>query len=224
MLVAFMGASLGYEFMYRTFPFLVPWTVRLLHRTWIIRVLNRRFRREWIHGRKPFVGVVWHEYMLFTIHFMDERPWTILSSRSRDGEISTRIMKRFGARVVRGSSSRGGSEALRGICRNIKEGYPAVFVADGPKGPRRVSKPGPVLAASLTGAPIVPLGCAIAQAKRTRGWDRSALPIPFTTVVLGYGEPIEVPRRASADQVEEIRARVDREMERLEERCRRALA
>lgn len=217
-------ASLGYELALRTLPALVPWTVRLLVRTMIIRVLNRRIRDEYLCGGKPFVGVCWHEYMLWVIHWVDLKPFTIMSSRSKDGEISTRVLRRLKGTVVRGSSSAGGTEALRKMTRVIRQKrIPGIFVADGPKGPRRVSKMGPVMAASLARVPIIPLGCAVLREKRLKSWDRSSLPIPGTTMVLGYGEPIDVPARASAEEMEAIRKRVDEEMERLEERCRKAL-
>ena len=217
-------ASLGYELVLRTFPALVPWTVRFLVSTLVIRVVNRRIREEFIYGGKPFVGVCWHEYMLWVIHWMDLQPFTIMSSRSKDGEISTRVLRRLKGTIVRGSSSSGGMEALRQMTRVIRQKrIPGIFVADGPKGPRRVSKMGPVMAATLARVPIIPLGCAVRHEKRLRSWDQSSLPIPGTVMALGYGEPIDVPPRASGEVMEKIRKRVEEEMERLEERCRKAL-
>lgn len=216
-------ASLGYDLTLRLVPFLAPWIVRFFVWTYAVRFVNFRVREKYVDGRVPFVGALWHEYMLMTVHIFNLRNFTIMSSRSKDGEVSTRVLRFLGNRVVRGSSSAGGTEALRQLVRNVRDGYPAVFIADGPRGPRRVSKVGPVMAASLSRTPIIPLGMACSRALRARGWDRFAFPIPGSTVVFGYGDPIDVPPRATREEFEAIRARLDLEMERLDERCRQAL-
>ena len=217
--------SPGFELLLRAIPAFAPWLVRFY--IWNLRLHYHDFGilEGFVRERKPFVAVVWHEYMMFAHHMMTwptGRTFTILSSRSRDGELSTRLLRRLGHRVERGSSSVGGMEGLRGIVRNIRQGYPAVFVADGPRGPRRVSKMGPVLAASLARVPIIPFGCAMSRSRRLRNWDRTAFPIPGSVLVLGFGPPIDVPARASEEEYEAIRARVDRSMEALEADCERA--
>ena len=216
-------ASLGYQLTLRLVPFLVPWIVRFLFWTYAVRIVNYRVREKYVHRKIPFVGALWHEYMLMTVHFYNITNFTIMSSQSKDGEVSTRLLRFLGNRVVRGSSSSGGTEALRRLVRNVRDGYPAVFIADGPRGPRRVSKAGPVMAASLSRTPIIPLGMACSLALRARGWDKFAFPLPFSTIVLGYGDPIDVPPRANREEIEAIRARLDVEMARIDEQCRQAL-
>ena len=87
------------------------------------------------------------------IYFRSTRA-TILISRSFDGELITRILGLFGFRAVRGSSSRGAREGLLGLKEVIESGRPAIFTADGPRGPIYQTKMGPIKLAQMTGAPI----------------------------------------------------------------------
>lgn len=85
----------------------------------------------------------------------------VLISRHGDGELIQRIIAQFGLQAVRGSSTRGGVEALRELIRLGRSGVDLVITPDGPKGPRQVAKMGVVQLAKVTGLPIVPLafGC-----------------------------------------------------------------
>jgi lysophospholipid acyltransferase (LPLAT)-like uncharacterized protein len=202
---------------------LVPVLRPLWLATMRIRVLRPAIRRDLIESGRAFVGVVWHQYFLYAIELVGDRKVLFMSSRSKDGEMSTRLLRRMGHGVVRGSSSAGGSAALREMTRFLTDGFAAVMVPDGPRGPARVSKPGCVMAARDAGVPLVPFGCAVSPAFRLSNWDRSAIPLPFCKLVLGYGDPIDVPRDASREELEAVRARLDREMARIEKACEQAL-
>lgn len=104
----------------------------------------------------------------------------ILISRHQDGEIIARIVERFGFRTVRGSSTRGGVEALRELIRLGRSGVDLVVTPDGPKGPAQVAKMGVIQLARATGMPIVPLafGCSKKNSSRvgTGSWSRTLVP------------------------------------------------
>jgi len=166
---------------------------------------------------EPFIGVVWHEHLIFLANVFRGTGFTILVSRSRDGEIGSRIAHRLGLRTVRGSSSRGGEEALGAIVDLARGGATVAFIADGPRGPRRELKLGAVMAAKLSGRPIVPITCAMRRAVRLNSWDRMQIPLPFTRIVGNAGDPIHVPADASRADCERIRREVEQEMLKLEE-------
>jgi hypothetical protein len=166
---------------------------------------------------EPFIGVVWHEDLLFLASVFRGTGFVILVSRSRDGEIGTRIAHRLGLRTVRGSSSRGGDEALEEIVELARGGASVGFIADGPRGPRREAKMGAVIAAKLSGRPIVPIACAVRRAVRLNSWDRMRIPVPFTRIVGRAGDPIQVGPDASRAECELVRQRVQDEMLKLEE-------
>ena len=94
--------------------------------------------------------------------------------------------------MIRGSTARGGSQALLEMIRSSSDAHLGI-TPDGPRGPRRQLKPGAVVVASQSGLPIVPIGIGFARAWRFGSWDRFALPLPFSTLVGVMGEPIVVP-------------------------------
>ncbi len=131
--------------------------VRLLARTLEIRREEATVSPLWAAGT-PVIYAVWHGRILLLPYLYGWRRARVLASRSRDGELVTRFVRRFGLEAVRGSSSRGGAEALRSLARSLGEGRDAVVVPDGPRGPRETVKPGIVALARVSGAPIVPIG------------------------------------------------------------------
>ena len=77
----------------------------------------------------------WHQCVLPCAVYFRRTHATILISRSFDGELVTRVLGLFGFRAVRGSSSRNAREGLLGLKEVVENGHPAIFTADGPRGP-----------------------------------------------------------------------------------------
>ena len=127
------------------------------------------------------------------------RPARVLASRSRDGELVARWVTRFGLRVVRGSSSHGGAEALRELTAALRAGEDVAVVPDGPRGPREQLQPGVVVLAALSGAPVVPFGFAARPARRLASWDRFMVPLPFARAAAVFGKPFAVAREADRE-------------------------
>ncbi|HXI12441.1 MAG TPA: lysophospholipid acyltransferase family protein [Thermoanaerobaculia bacterium] len=126
-----------------------------------IESLNRENRR--------YVLAFWHGQLMLMFFSRHRKPINVMSSLHRDGEISARTQERFGAEVIRGSSSKGGANALRQMVRAAQSGHNLAFTPDGPRGPRRIAQMGVVLAAQATGAPVVPVALI---AKKKRSCDR----------------------------------------------------
>jgi hypothetical protein len=187
---------------------LVPLLLRLLSCTWGFRVLNRRVMEEHIDPGQAVLVATWHQMILPGVVYFRDRGALIMVSRSRDGELMARVNLRMGFRNVRGSSSRGGAEALHAMIERLRDGAQAAMMVDGPRGPARDPKPGCVLAASRSGAPLIPLGCRARPAIYGRNWDRTMIPLPFATIVLCFGEPIRVPPDLAAEDLERYRLRV----------------
>lgn len=159
-------------------------------------------------GQRPLIYIVWHGRILMVpwlnAHLRrarGARAVSVLASRSRDGELLARYVRRFGLGTLRGSSSRGGAGGLRGLARALRAGEDVALVPDGPRGPCWQLQPGVVTLASLTGAPVVPLGFAAWPARQLATWDRFLVPLPFARCVLLFGEPLVVPRDGDRDRV-----------------------
>jgi len=168
---------------------------------------------RWAAGQ-PLIYAVWHGRILMIPWLTARmrrtrgaRPVRVLASRSRDGEMVARWVTRFGLSVARGSSSRGGAEALRALAASVRAGEDVAVVPDGPRGPRERLQAGLVVLAAATGAPIVPLGFAARPARRLASWDRFLVPMPFARAAVVFGKVATVPRGADR---ETARADVER--------------
>lgn len=159
-----------------------------------------RFRTD---GR-PVIFVLWHSRLLPLGYVHRGEGVYGLASRSADGEYIARVLQRWGMPMVRGSSSRGGDTAFREMVRVVRAGHSMSITPDGPRGPRERLKPGVLQLAQLTGAPLIPVSAAASSAWYFDSWDRFMVPRPFARVPVDYGEPLEVPRTATAADIDEL--------------------
>ncbi len=141
-------------------------------------------------------------------------------SQSFDGEYTSRILQRFGFGVIRGSSSTDGKKALADMADIINSGVPVAFSVDGPRGPRYKVKAGPTVLAMRTGNAVVPFHIAPRLYKAVKSWDRMQIPIPFSSALVLYGEPIFVAADATKQEVDEKIAELQLSLDRLVTRGR----
>lgn len=165
----------------------------------------------------PVVYVVWHGRLLPAAFYHRGLGMAALISRSADGEYIARVVSRWGFIPVRGSSSKGGSQGLRELVRLARAGRSIVLTPDGPRGPRQRMKPGALLAAQLTGLPVVPVSAGADRAWWFEGWDRFLVPQPFAQVRVAYGAPQDVPRDAGIGGLGAASARLEAALNRLTE-------
>ncbi len=190
-----------------------PRFVRALSKTWKTEVLGLE-HLGLVGGEisRGFMIAIWHGRMLVGVENWRNSDWAVLVSPSADGEISERMLRAFGYRVVRGSSSRGGARALRAMLAELREGGVVVVTPDGPRGPRHSMNPGLAWMARATGFPVVPMGLATNRAWRLSSWDSFTIPKPFARVAIVIGEPIQVAREASENELDSatelIRSRI----------------
>jgi lysophospholipid acyltransferase (LPLAT)-like uncharacterized protein len=167
-------------------------------------------------GAPGGIWCFWHRSVIPAGYRFRGKQVAVMISRSFDGEYIARILQKLGYRPVRGSSSRGAVGALMGMRRELEAGHPAVFTIDGPRGPRYVAKPGPVLLGKRTGQPISCFFIAVKPAWILNSWDRMIIPIPFSRACAYFSAPMTVP----ADATEEQMAVLHQQMQETLERCR----
>jgi len=213
-------ASSAFELLATAVPAIAPHVVRGLMSTCTTRVLGREVKEKYIDGTGGFVGVVWHKDFLFALDFFRRRKIVVMVSQSKDGELVARALHRLGYRTVRGSSSRGGREALAELTDLVRDGWGSAIIADGPRGPARQSKIGCVLAGRNSGAPLIPWGCHAEPNISAKNWDRTMIPKPFARITVAFGEPIYVPAGADRERCETTRDLVDRRMAEMEALCK----
>jgi lysophospholipid acyltransferase (LPLAT)-like uncharacterized protein len=226
------GAPLPWAWRLAAWPIaILGWAVvRGLVATWRFRIVEGEEHAEAaLAAGEPVLFCAWHAWLYpigsWTLKARVRRRLrtTFLVSRSRDGELAARIQRFWGGRVVRGSSSRGGREALRALHRALRRDGVSVFVApDGPRGPERVFKAGSLVLSQVSGAPIIPIACRVSSFRRLRSWDRLVVPMPFARVELAFGAPFSPPREMDADEQGAALRRLEERLSDLEQGLMRA--
>lgn len=154
----------------------------------------------------------WHETMAFLLQTHRNRNFHTVTSYSYDGELAAKVVERYGNEAVRGSTSRGGVNALRQLEKALPLARCVALTLDGPRGPRRTSHPGAAILALRTGAPIIPHATAVSHAHRLRSWDRLPIPRPFSRIICAYGSPIYPSGELSRENVEALRLQLEQQL------------
>lgn len=165
---------------------------------------------------QPAIYVFWHENMLIPLSAFRGRQISVLISQHSDGEMIARIVKKFGNRTIRGSSTRGGKNAYAEMKSVLLSGGQIGITPDGPRGPRRKMKPGAVRLAAETGSPIIPLAVVAEKFRRLNSWDRFLLVRPFSRCSLIVGAPIFVDGAAGDSQIRRRSEWITEKIEKLE--------
>lgn len=166
----------------------------------------------------------WHRCVIPAAYRFRRQGYAVMTSRSFDGEYIARIIRKLGFMPVRGSSSRGAVGALIGMRQQLEQGHPAIFTIDGPRGPRYVAKPGPILLAKKTGAPVSSFYVAVHRAWILNSWDLMIIPKPFSRAVIYGSRPIYVPADASEEQMTALHQQMQEALERCRLKAEEAVA
>ena len=160
-------------------------------------------------GRGHALMAFWHECLMLAGWRYRGNGGHTLTSYSFDGELAARVIRKLGLEAVRGSSSRGGSGALKNLEAVARLVPWAGFTLDGPRGPRRVAKSGIAILAARTGLPVVPMAYAVSRCKRLRSWDRFPVPMPGARVLCAYAPPIAPPASEEPEVIESKRRQIE---------------
>ncbi len=147
----------------------------------------------------PYILAMWHgRLVMLPMMRNGKKPLIALISGHRDGRIISKIGAIFNIQTVTGSSSKGGMRAVRELQRFASDGHSLFVTPDGPRGPRMHVNNGILELARLTRLPILPATISPQRSIVFSSWDRLFLPLPFSRIVIRWGEPIVV--SADADR------------------------
>ncbi len=193
------------------------WLVRAIGCTLRFEVLGyENLAREHARDRR-IIFTFWHRCIFAATWFWRHRGIVVLNSVNFDGQWTRRVIERLGFGTAQGSSTRGGLRGLAIMAERLHDGRDVAFTIDGPRGPRYVAKPGPVLLARRTGMPILAFHIGLDRAWTLENtWDLFQIPKPFSRAVVVIAPVIEVPHRAN----KETMARKHDEMQRALEHVR----
>src|SRR5579864_1727314 len=157
----------------------------------------------------------WHQTIFLAMWWWRHRGVTAMTSANFDGQILGSALQRLGFATTYGSSSRGGLRGLSVLAKQLGQDHDVAFAADGPRGPRYIAKPGPIILARRSRSPIVGFHIFAEHAHTfENAWDLFQLPRPFSRVVLVIGPPIEVPDQIGRVAIERKRADLQGMLER----------
>jgi len=166
---------------------------------------------------RPLVLSFWHSCIFPAIYVWRDLQIRVMSSDSFDGEYTGRIIRKFGFVKVRGSANKGAVRAMLGMRKEIEHGWTVAFTIDGSRGPRYVAKPGPVVLARATGAPLVAFHIALENPWVLNTWDQSMIPKPFSRALLRVSRKIAVPEHAHEDERARFHAELQAALDRVRE-------
>ena len=209
------GYSFGQRLAVRAAGLVFPLLIRAVGSTLRFRVEGQGHWDEAARdGRLP-IYTFWHDRIFAGTYFFRGRRIVIMTSQSFDGEYIARFIQRLGYGAVRGSSTRGAVGALVELTRLVRQGCPAGFSIDGPRGPRHVAKMGAVLLAKKTGQAVLPFGVNAERFWSLNSWDRMQIPKPFSRVHVCFAPPIRVAPDADEAALAAAREELQRALERV---------
>ncbi len=174
------------------FSWLAWFIIQTIGRTLKIKRINFDIVKEVKRKNKNIIYTFFHgeQFVLIFLHRHSEL--VIMTSLSRDGELQTRILKKFGYDLVRGSTKKGYTSGTISLVDKLLSGQDCAFAVDGPKGPAFKVKPGAVFVAQRVNGVIIPVRVVVKHKIQLNNWDRYILPLPFSKVYVLYGPPMEI--------------------------------
>ena len=128
------------------------------------------------------VLLTFHHYLFCLLGFTKIIKPVVLVSKSKDGDILSSFLEAADVRTIRGSSSRGGAEALREILNETSDSI--LIAVDGPRGPAFDVKPGAEFISEKSGRKMIGIFISVSSFWRLNSWDRTIIPKPFAKLDL----------------------------------------
>lgn len=193
----------------------LPWLGEALG-PWFIDGLCSSLRLEVRGGEhlaelrdRAHILAFWHARGMVLGYFFRHCDYLVMVSENTDGEILARALAPMGIGTIRGSTSRGASQALLAAARMLKSGRPVAVTPDGPRGPRHVFQAGALAAARLGGVPVLPVTASVDRAFVFPSWDRFILPRSESRAVIHFLPPVSPPAK---DDLEPCRLKLERDL------------
>ena len=165
---------------------------------------------------KSCIWAFWHRVIIPMAWWGRNRGVVVMNTTAFDGQWTRKVIEWLGFGTAQGSSSRGGLRGLAVMARRLGEGVDCGFTIDGPRGPRYVAKPGPVMLARKTGCPVQVFHIGVERGKTfEKTWDHFLLPMPFARTVILLATPIYVAPDANAEELEAKHAEMQSALERV---------
>ncbi|MEW6652346.1 MAG: lysophospholipid acyltransferase family protein [Bacteroidota bacterium] len=178
--------------------------INILLKTVRIKIVNPDYVKILDKEKKNYVAAFWHGSMLIGWYLHRNRNFASLVSKSKDGDVLTAILEKWEFNVIRGSSSKGGNEALDTMLQLTEKNYRLAITPDGPTGPIYKMKAGAVITAKRSNVPLFLVGIGMKSKWILKSWDKFEIPKPFSKVAAIYSDPILVQPHISKEVTSKI--------------------
>lgn len=205
---------------------ILKWAMELIYMTCRVTYVDgKEIRDEILARRRPVIFMFWHNRIFMAAIYLKRTFFdkgvhlTVLISQSGDGEAIANVVERWGGDVARGSSSRGGKEALTMLSHALSRRKSSVVMTpDGPRGPMYVFQAGALVASQLTQTELVPVCVSPRRFWRLNSWDGFLIPKPFTELLVSVWPSETEARKQSEEEREQRRQYHEKRM--LEQRLK----
>lgn len=193
--------------------------IQTLCKTLRIQSSRRETLQSLLDGKKKFVIAFWHGTMVIPWYAHRNLKLLAIISKSKDGDLLSKILRKWKYKVVRGSSSKGGDIALEIMIDHAKQECPVAITPDGPRGPNFKMKAGAVITAKKSDVPLVLVGVGYKSKTRLHSWDNFEVPYPFSKVQLIYSEPIVVDKNLSYEETSKMILKCETQLNELQKKA-----
>ena len=175
--------------------------IKLISLTIKWKYIDKKYPEKLWKNNENFILCFWHGRLLM-IPFSWKRGKNInmLISEHPDGQLISKTVKYFGINTIHGSSSKGGTKALRNIIKTLRSGQSVGITPDGPRGPRMKMNSAIIKIAGLTGYKILPLSCSVKNKFFLNSWDKFLVALPFGKGCFVWGKPLKINKDISKKQ------------------------
>jgi len=160
----------------------------------------------------PAIFLFWHEYIPFLFYLRGNCQISMLLSRHQDAEWLSQAARHMGFSTVRGSTNRGGAQALRQLQQQTQGKLNLAITPDGPRGPRRRLAPGAIFLSSKLQIPLIAVGLGYDSLRRLSTWDQFAVPRLCSRARAIASPAIQIPPDLERGEIETYREQVEQVM------------
>jgi hypothetical protein len=193
--------------------------IKLIYLTSKKRFINNDVMMRRFKDKQPIILASWHSRIMMSpiictkakeVNKTDKI--AVLASKHGDGKFVGKIMEKFGAILISGSSRDGRKSSrgidmhgLKNIFRALKNNLGIAITPDGPRGPDRKVGGGVIKIASMSGVPIMPIAFGYSKLIELKTWDKFRVPLPFGTIICYVGELLFIDKKTTEEQEKKLR-------------------
>jgi lysophospholipid acyltransferase (LPLAT)-like uncharacterized protein len=171
---------------------IVDKAIKLLCRSLKVEIKNKENIEKLRRENKNYIIAFWHGTMLLPWFVHRNERNAALISKSKDGDLLAKVLRKWNYQVIRGSSSKGGDVALNIMIDYARNKNSIAITPDGPRGPEKKMKAGAVITSKKSGLPIVLVGAGFKKKRYLKSWDKFQIPKFFSKANIVYSEPVYV--------------------------------